>query len=117
MVRLSAVAIRMADKPIIVCPFELALDTSSLTRNMQIWCQPGEISEKMAPLFRTDRALTIASHSTWVAPGILRSAAVAAQLVARVTTKTITALMIAVSCSLGPNDMPNIRYCSHNTGT
>jgi hypothetical protein len=26
------VAIRMADKPIISCPFELALDTSSLSR-------------------------------------------------------------------------------------
>jgi hypothetical protein len=30
------VAIRMADKPIIVCPFELALDTSSLTGLMQV---------------------------------------------------------------------------------
>ena len=79
MVRLSAVAIKIADNPI-RCPFKLIWDASLM------W----KINAGLMPE-------ALPNQRTWVAPGILRSAAVAAQLEASVSTNTIMALMIAVN--------------------
>ena len=80
MVRLSAVAIKIADIPIIRCPFKLISD-ASLVRNINAGLMPEALP----------------NQRMWVTPGILRRAAVAAQLDASVSTNTITALMMAVS--------------------
>jgi hypothetical protein len=78
MVRLSAVAIKIADNPI-RCPFKLISDASLESIDADLMPE------------------ALSNQSTWVAPGILRRATVAAQLEASVSTNTITALMIAVS--------------------
>ena len=49
------------------------------------------------------------SYSTYLAPGSLRSTAVAAQLSATVAKNAIAALAIA------GNSMSNSQYCSHST--
>jgi hypothetical protein len=93
MVRLIAVAIKMADSPIGVS-FQAGL---------------GHTSRKNQCSFDANR------YNTRLAPGIFRKSAVAAQLNASVKANTMTALMIALICITGANEIFSSAYCSHST--
>ncbi len=93
-VRLIAEAIKMAGNPIEVS-FHAGL---------------GHTSRKNQCSFDAN------CYSTCVAPGILRKAAVAAQLKASVRIKTTTALRMALTCITGASEKSCSAYCSHSTG-
>ncbi len=83
MVRLSAVAIKIADNPIGASFSGWPRTHLPWVQAMQVWCQ------------KIPDALVL--QRTCVAPGILRSAAVTPQLMNSVSTSTMAALMIAVT--------------------
>ncbi len=83
---------------------------------VSVACAEGRFRRLVASLYGW-QSLIPNSYSTCPTMGILRKAPVAAQLMANVSTKTISAFRIAVSCTAGASVMPNKAYCSQSSGT